>query len=136
MGVMKYTPEEIVQTLKDTKGLQAHAAQKLGCHISTIWRYAQRFPKVQAEIQQQRETWLDTAEYKLYEKIQAGDLGAICFFLKTQGKARKYSERLEMTGADGQAIKTEQTTVVVGNGNLTSALSSLVDAGVVKVNVN
>ena len=32
---------------------------------------------------------LDHAESSLYPKVLAGELGAICFFLKTQGKAAR-----------------------------------------------
>ena len=40
-----------------------------------------------------RESALDEAESELMKLIRAGNLTAIIFFLKTQGKSRGYSER-------------------------------------------
>lgn len=40
--------------------------------------------------------YLDLAENKLLQKINDGDLGAICFYLKCQGKHRGYIERQQI----------------------------------------
>jgi hypothetical protein len=74
-----------------------------------VRNYIERFPDVAEAVKHQKEGMLDVAEGKLYSAINKGEAWAICFFLKTQGKARKYSERLEVTGQDGGPIKQEQT---------------------------
>jgi len=66
-------------------------------------------------------------EIKLHPPVQA-----IAELNKMLGDYEPVESNLNVKGK----IKTEQTTIVVGNGNLTSALSSLVDAGAVKVSVN
>lgn len=109
MGDYRYTPEQVIAVLKETKGLRALAAEKLGCTVRTVDNYIARFPDVKEAMNQQKESVLDLAEGKLYTAIKNGEAWAICFFLKTQGKARKYSERLEVTGADGGAVKQEST---------------------------
>ena len=43
----------------------------------------------------------------MWDLVLAGNLGAIIFFLKTQGKERGYTERQEITGADGTALVIE-----------------------------
>ena len=50
---------------------------------------------------------LDFAESKLFQKIKEGDSTAILFYLKTQGKARGYIERSEVTGANGGPVQVE-----------------------------
>lgn len=132
---MKFTDPMILQALKDSQGFKALAAKALGCSLSTVEKAAMRNPEIAAEVRLQKESMLDLAEGKLYEAINKGEAWAICFFLKTQGKARKYSERLEVTGKDGEAISKPQT-VVIANGNLALALTSLVECGAVKVGMN
>lgn len=51
-----------------------------------------------------RETMLDNAESILYKKVLEGSTVELLFFLKTQGKDRGYTERQELTGANGGAI--------------------------------
>ena len=46
----------------------------------------------------------DFAESELMKLIKDGNVAATIFFLKTQGKARGYIERQEVTGADGAPI--------------------------------
>lgn len=68
------------------------------------------------------------------------------FGLIRQGNVQAIAELNKMCGdyaptktdltSKGESIKPQQTTLVVANGNLTSALASLVDAGAVKVSQN
>ena len=48
---------------------------------------------MKAVLEEVKETALDIAEDKLMGLIRDGNLGAICFFLKCQGKHRGYVER-------------------------------------------
>jgi hypothetical protein len=50
-------------------------------------------PELQALQFELKEGLLDFAEAKLIEQIKEGSLGAICFFLKCQGKGRGYVEK-------------------------------------------
>ena len=101
MATQKYTPAQVVDALKATQGLSALAAEKLGCTAQTIYNYAERYASVRDVLAHQREKRLDIAEGQLWRLVQDGNLGAIIFFLKTQGRARGFTERHEVTGADG-----------------------------------
>lgn len=56
---------------------------------------------------------LDFAESMLDKGMKDGNMTAIIFYLKTQGKSRGYIERQEVTGADGK--KLFEVTIVDGN---------------------
>lgn len=101
------TAEKIIIALKEAKGLLTLASRKAGVSYTTINRYANEFPSVREAVEEAKETMLDFAEGKLFEKINKGDTVAILFYLKTQGKRRGYIERQELSGEGGGAIKHE-----------------------------
>ena len=100
-----YSAEEICEALRQTKGLAALAAQRLGCDFSTVYRHIQRSPTVAKVVMEQRELRLDMAELTLYDQITKGEGWATCFFLKTQGRGRGYVERQEITGPAGGPLE-------------------------------
>jgi hypothetical protein len=97
----KFTIDEIARALDECKGFITLAAKRLGCHYSTITTYIKKNPKLEIIVKNIQESHLDNAEFQLLKKINAGDLGAICFYLKCKGKHRGYMERQEHTGKDG-----------------------------------
>jgi hypothetical protein len=104
MATERFTPEQVEAALRVSAGIRSAAAVKLGCSPSTVSNYIARHPalrEVEAEILDQN---LDLAETKLLTAIRDGNLTAVIFFLKTKGKARGYTERAELTGADGGPI--------------------------------
>ena len=106
----KFKVERVVQAIHDSGGMVTKAAQRLGCAPRTIRNYAQRYSTVAGAILEERERMTDIAELALFDKIQSGDLGAITFYLRTQGRDRGYTERQEKvhTGPGGGPIRTEQ----------------------------
>lgn len=101
------TALKIITAISESSGLLTLAAKKAGLNYSTVWRYTQDFPSVKQAVVEAKERMLDFAEGKLYEKIKEGDNAAIIFYLKTQGKARGYIERQEVTGEGGKPIGIE-----------------------------
>ena len=101
------TAQRIIDAIRESSGLLTLAAKKADVTYKTVWQYTQDFPSVKQAVEEAKEKMLDFAEGKLYEKIKSGDNAAIIFYLKTQGKARGYVERQEVTGEGGQPIKTE-----------------------------
>ena len=113
------TAEKIIRALGETKGLLTLAARNAGVSYRTVNRYANEFPSVREAVEEAKESLLDFAENKLYDKMAAGDMTAIIFYLKTQGKARGYTERQEHTGEGGQPIEVR----IDYRGKLLSAIS-------------
>ncbi len=91
----RYTPEMVTVALKDTRGMVAVAARKLGCDRQTIYNLAKTDDGVREALVEAREFTTDTAELSLFSAIQKGEPWAVCFYLKTQGKNRGYVERHE-----------------------------------------
>lgn len=81
------------------------AARQLGCDPSTIYLRRDKSPKVAAVIESQRGELVDMAEVGLKKAIIEGNVTAMIWVTKTQGKNRGYVERQEHTGADGGNIR-------------------------------
>ena len=92
----KITTEQVKSALIECHGLCYAAARHLGVAPSTIFRRVQKHPELAEFIKECHETRLDEAEGQLQAAVRRGEAWAVCFYLKTQGKARGYSERLEV----------------------------------------
>ena len=112
MRTPTYTAAQVADALKATGGLAALAAEKLGCTARTVYNYAEEYASVRDVMTHQKEKRIDIAEGQLWRLVQEGNLGAIIFFLKTQGKARGFTERHEVAGPDGGPIHTHTQTQV------------------------
>ena len=101
---LRYTPEQVIEALQYTRGMQYLAARKLGCSHETLRNYLNRYPQIQAAMELERGEMVDLAELKLWEALEKGQPWAIALCLRTVGKERGYIERSEMTGKDGESI--------------------------------
>jgi hypothetical protein len=110
VNVEKYKVEQVVQAVKDAHGMVSKTADILRCTPATVHNYIKRHPKVAAAVEEARERMLDTAELVLFDNVRDGEAWAVCFYLKTQGKRRGYTERQENihTGPGGGPIHTVQ----------------------------
>jgi len=79
------------------------AAKSLAVERPTLYRWIEQEGLEQAVIEG-RNRRLDFAESMLDKGMQEGNMTAIIFYLKTQGKSRGYVERQELTGADGKKL--------------------------------
>ena len=107
----KFTSQQVVDAIREANGLASEAAKLLKCGLRTIYDYSERYPEVKQAREDAHDAMLDRAESKLHGAVERGEAWAICFFLKTQGKGRGYSERHEVTGKDGQAIELKEVEV-------------------------
>lgn len=102
----KVTDAQLKQAITDADGVLSEVARALGVDRKTVYNRIERSEDLQAAVDQARETLTDVAEYELGKAIRAGNMTAIIFHLKGSptGRKRGYSERVEMTGADGGPI--------------------------------
>lgn len=96
----KFTTDQVIKALQETKGLVSLAAKRLGCHPDTIRYMAKRHVTVASALKEEREAMTDVAELALFSAIQEKESWAVCFYLKTQGKNRGYVERMETVNYD------------------------------------
>lgn len=99
--------EDLYPLIEKYGGNIAAVARAARVSRQTIYNRIKEHPELSSAIEDARESQLDNIESALYQKAIAGDTTAMIFVMKTRGKGRGYSERLELTGADGGAIQTE-----------------------------
>lgn len=100
----RLTDAQIAAGLRAQRGNISATAEALGVDRRTIYRRVTDNAELEAIWKEARESLIDVAESALLKLINEGNVAAIIFALKTQGRSRGYSERLELTGADGEAI--------------------------------
>jgi hypothetical protein len=103
-GKPRYTAEQVIAALEQTKGMLFLASRVLGCSHDTVVNYIKRYPSVRQVSEQLRGELVDTAELKLWQSVQKGEQWGVTLVLKTLGKDRGYVERQEQSGPGGQAV--------------------------------
>lgn len=100
----EFTAQQVIDAISGTGGIQALVAKKLQCDRATVCRYVQRYVTVRQALEQEDEALTDLAETKAVKLINAEYWPAIQHRLSTKGKRRGYTERTEVTGAEGEAL--------------------------------
>lgn len=115
MATDKFTADEMIAALLDTKGMITLAAKRLGCAPNTVRRYIATYPTVAQAKQEAHEGLGDQVELTLVgmalgERDKHGkytrepNIAALIFLAKTKFKERGFVERVENTGVDGGEI--------------------------------
>jgi len=96
----RYTAKQIIDVLRETKGMVHLAADKLGCSHTTIYNYIKRYSSVEKEFQHQRGLLLDRAESGLSKAVEKDEAWAIRFALNLLGADRGYAskQRIQHSG--------------------------------------
>jgi len=81
------------------------ALEKCQLNRSTFYGWKEKCPAFAEAFDDATEARLDLAEDHLTQEVKKGNIAALCFFLKCQGKARGYIERVEHTGTGGKPIE-------------------------------
>lgn len=105
----RYTQQQVIAALRETKGMIYLTAKRLGCTAQTIYNYRDRYPAVRAEMEQQDGEVNDAAEMKLYQAIMAGESWAVQFRLRTKARNRGYGDAVELTGG----VATSNVTIYI-----------------------
>lgn len=120
----RYTAQQMIDALHETRGMVSLAAKRLGCAPDTVYRYIREYPTVAHAQRLEREAVTDLAELSLYKAIQSGEGWAVCFYLKTQGKERGYVE----TTRNLNLNLTPQDITKLGDAELDDLYAKLIDA--------
>ncbi len=108
----KVSVSDIEPLVAEKNGNIAAIARALRVDRHTIDRRMNESPMLKQAIEDAREGMLDNAESVLYREILNGNMTAVIFFLKTQGRKRGYVERQEFQHSGEIAMPTVQTIVV------------------------
>lgn len=90
--------------MRELSGNISGTATHFGVARNSMYRFIERH-NLQSVLDESRESLVDIAETALKRAVVGGEAWAVCFTLKTQGKRRGYVERIEQTGANGEAQK-------------------------------
>jgi len=88
----RMTPADVIHALWQHTGFVTYAAKELKTSVKTLYEYFEAFPEIKEALKDIREHRLDVAESALLQAIKKGNVTAIIFFLKTQGRERGYSQ--------------------------------------------
>lgn len=103
-----FTVEQVCEAIRLHNGILAEVARALKVSRQAVYNYRNRHPEVAAAIEEARETVVDVAEGRLFALVSNPDhrdhFGAVKFTLVHIGRHRGYSERIEVTGADGGPV--------------------------------
>jgi len=89
------TAEQMITAIKEAKGFVTKASDILGVSRNTFYVYLRRYATAQQALEDTREKRHEWVESKLMKAIEADNLTAIIFYLKTQAKHLGYVERQE-----------------------------------------
>ena len=103
-GLDKFSIEEVVDAIIAANGSRIDAADTLGADPKTIWKY----PQVEEALENADKVVGQLARNTIIDGIMGGDAGCAKWFLTHNKNLRSdWSERTEITGANGGAIQTE-----------------------------
>lgn len=101
---MALTVEQLEHAIRQTAGNISQAAKALGVSRSTVNRRVAESATLKQLVLDTREELVDIAESALRREVLGGNITAIIFTLKTQGKERGYVERQEWAGVKDKPI--------------------------------
>lgn len=87
--------EKVAEVYEKKAGNISATCTALGIDRNTFSGWREKYPKLAQLLDEVDESLIDFSESKLLEQINAGNLTAIIFHLKTKGKKRGYVESME-----------------------------------------
>lgn len=87
--------EKFLEALARGYGIIATACEAVNVGRTTYYRWYNSDPEFKERVDEITETQVDFVESKLMQSINANDTTAIIFYLKTKGKKRGYSDKVQ-----------------------------------------
>ena len=101
----RLTVERVTAAIEKTFGNLSVAARTLSVHRSCLYRFLHRHEDLKEVLHDMRETAIDNVESALYNAAIGGNVPAMIYFLKCQGKSRGWVERSEVSATPGEPIR-------------------------------
>ena len=98
----------MLEALEKTAFNVSMACKMVGIDRRTHYDWSHKFNTYKKQCEEIQESLIDFAESQLLKKMKNEDLGAIIFFLKTKGKKRGYTERIETETKEVEKFSSEK----------------------------
>lgn len=96
-GKLTDNQKRLLKALEQTVGILTPALKMAGVTHNSHYDWLNKSENYKKEYEKIKETQIDFVESKLLNKIKEGDTTAIIFYLKTKGKDRGYSEKIDLS---------------------------------------
>lgn len=93
---MRARKQNIIEALIKSRGVRTPALRAAGVSFRTFYRYYDEDAMFKDNVDTIKTVALDFAETQLFKNIAKGFEASIFFYLKTQGKERGYTERIDL----------------------------------------
>ena len=93
---MRVNKKSFTEAAKESGGVQAVIAKRLGVQRSTITMFLKKHPEMKEVLEREREEIIDVAEKELFTAVKEAKRWAVEKILDTLGKDRGYVEKTEI----------------------------------------
>lgn len=104
----QFPKEVFLRAIPGSHGVKAAVAAAVGCSRQTVDNALQKWPELAEMLDAERSSLVSTAVSALADDVKNkesdGHQRAYMFVLRTLGKDEGFSERTEVTGADGEGL--------------------------------
>jgi hypothetical protein len=104
MNNTEHNKKAMLTALENTLGIVTTACKQAGIGRTQFYNWLKEDEDFAAQVKDIENIALDFVESQLYRQIRENNTAATIFYLKTKAKNRGYTERTEITGADGEGF--------------------------------
>jgi len=91
----KYSEEVVLNAVKGSGAIMSIIADRLGVTWKTARVYVLHYPSAVEAFEHEENKAIDEAQSQLFEKVKAGDLNAIEFYLSKKGRRKGWGSEAE-----------------------------------------
>ena len=95
---------QVASALYTSGGIISKAQRILGVSRSALTSFMDKNPSLKNIIKETKQKTIELCEEKVLDRIKAGDMPTVKFYLTTQGKEQGWTTRQEVTGKDGEDL--------------------------------
>ena len=95
----------LIEALFESKGIVSYAIKACDLTYQTYYRWMREDETFARRVDEVKEAAIDFVEDKLFSQIEENNHVSTIFFLKTRGRNRGYSERVELAGPNDGPIE-------------------------------